>query len=81
MYLLPQRVLNIVIGIFISLLKMFNLEKNLNEQQQHFVCLGEFDSTMATDEQFVLGHIFLFLSRSCMKAQGKQYSELLALDR
>ncbi len=73
MYLSPHRVLNIC--IFISLLKNLNLEKNLNEQQQHFVCLGEIDSTMATDVQLVLGHIFLFLSRSCMKAQGKQYSE------
>ncbi len=59
MYLSPHRVLNIC--IFISLLKNLNLEKNLNEQQQHFVCLGEIDSTKATDVQLVLGHIFLSL--------------------
>ncbi len=81
MYLSPHRVLNIC--IFISLLKNLNLEKNLNEQQQHFVCLGEIDSTMATDVQLVLGHIFLCFSLALAwkhKVNNIQ-RELLALDR
>lgn len=74
MYLSPQRVLNICIFIFLQ--KMFNLESK-SKWTTATLC-------MSWRDWFNHGHwcavsswsyLSLFLSRSCMKAQGKQHSE------